>query len=139
MGSLGEVLWEKCEQGVAQQSEISEGGGFAGPGGVFTPDGVATPVVADLDSAPVATDEFLPLRRGAVGWFLAGEVVAGFSGSLAGLFDGDLTAYDDDTACEREVGGGGVEGEGGESADLYPPVPGGGVDKKGVPDRALKA
>ena len=56
------MRWQEGEQGTAEEGEVGEGVGVAGAGAVFAPEGVAAPMVADLDAGPVALDEGEPLR-----------------------------------------------------------------------------
>lgn len=70
-GDLGVMRRSESEQGVAQQGQISQGLGFVGAGTVLAPKVVAPPVIAAFDPGPMATDEVMPLRGGALGGFLA--------------------------------------------------------------------
>ena len=131
------MIREDREQGVADEGKVAQGVGLAGARAVFTPKGVATPVVADFDAAPVTADQILPLGRGTVGGFGAGEVEAVFDGGLAAAFDGAFAADDDQGANEREIDGVRFAGEGVELARDDPPVARVGLGKKGGPSAAL--
>ena len=76
----GKVRWQEGEEGTADEGEVGEGVGVAGAGAVFAPEGVAAPMVADLDAGPVALDEGEPLRGGVGVGLGAGQVVAHFGG-----------------------------------------------------------
>ena len=123
---------EAGNQGAAQQGEVGQCVGVAGAGAVFAPDGIASPVVADLRAGPVAAQERMPLGGGALAGSQAGEVEAGFGGLSPGLGDGDLAAHDDQAAGEGEVEGLGFDGEGVEGTVFEPSVAFGGLGKKGV-------
>ena len=61
-GHVGKVVGEEGEQGVAQEREIGEGIGVAGPGAILAPEGIALPVIADFNPGPVPADQPRPLR-----------------------------------------------------------------------------
>ena len=77
---VGKVCWKEGEQGTTDQGEVGEGAGVAGARAVFAPEGVAAPMVADLDTGPVALNEGEPLRGGVRVGLGAGQVVAHFFG-----------------------------------------------------------
>lgn len=135
----GKVIGEEREQGATQEREVGERAGVAGPRAVFAPDGVAAPVVADLDAGPVALDEREPLRRGVRGGFGAGQVVADFGGGDGGALHRAGAAHDDQGARAGEVGRERFDGKGVDAAGDEAAVAGIGEEKKGVCARALHA
>jgi len=137
-GSVGEVLGQQGQQGTSEQGQIGQEVGVARAGTVLALDGIAAPVVADFHAGPVTPDEGLPLVRAVAIVRHAGEVVAGFGGGLAGFLDGEVTAHDDQGACEGEVGSQGFDGEGMEPADFDAPVTGFGLEEKGVAGKASR-
>lgn len=130
-GEVGEVIREEDEEGVAQQREIGEGVGVARAGAVFAPDGVAAPVVADLDPGPVALDEGQPLRRGVRGGLGAGQVGADFVGGDGGALYRAGAAHHNQGARIRKVGGERFNREGVDAAGDDAAVAGIGEEKKG--------
>ena len=136
---VGEVVRQEGEEGAAQEGEIGEGVGVARAGAVFAPDGVAAPVVADLDAGPVALDEREPLGRGVRGGFGAGEVVTDFVGGDGGAFHRAGAAHHDQGARKGEVGRERFEREGVDAAGDDAAVAGIGEEKKGVCAWALSA
>ena len=134
-GEVGEVIGKKREEGTAQEGEIGEGVGVAGA--VLAPEGVAAPVVADLDARPVALDEREPLGWGVRVGLGAGQVVTDFFGGDGGAFDRAGAAHDDQGACVREVGGERFDREGVDPAGDEPAMAGIVAKKKGVSGRAL--
>lgn len=136
--TVGKVIGQQGQERVAEQGQVGQEVGVAGTGAIFPQQHVAPPMVANFHPAPVPPDQPLPL-----GWAIlvgrgAGQVVAGFGGGQSGLFDGALTAQDDQGPGEGEVGVERFEGEGVQVADLDPSVAGFGVDKKGVSGKASK-
>lgn len=52
---------DEGEEDVSQEGEVGECVGVSCAGTVFAPDGVASPVVADFHSCPMAANECVPL------------------------------------------------------------------------------
>jgi hypothetical protein len=127
---------EEVQQRAAEERQIGEQSGVAGTRAVFAHEGVAPPVVADFDPAPVAADQPQPLLRAVGRGRRAGKIVTRFHGGESGRFDGALTAQHDQRAGKGEVGRQGFDGEGVEVADFDAAVAGLGVGKKGVSCRA---
>ena len=92
-GVIGKVIGQEGQEGTAQEGKIGQEVWFAGPGAVFPEEGVAAPVVADFDPAPVTADQAEPLRRGVLVGRSAGEIEARLGGREAGLFDGAVAAH----------------------------------------------
>jgi hypothetical protein len=131
-GMVGEVIGQQNQQGIANEGEVGEEMGVAAAGAVLAHEGVAAPVIADFDAAPVAANEAEPLFRGVLTGWLAGKIVVGFGGGEPGFFNGALVAQNDQGPGEREVGGEGFDGEGVEAAGFDASATRLGVDKKGV-------
>ena len=74
------------EQGTAQECEGTDEGGVAAAGVVFAQDGVARPMVADFDAAPMVADGADPGFRCQGVWGQTGDEVAGEGGGTSGLF-----------------------------------------------------
>jgi len=136
--AIGKVAGQEVQQGATQERQVGQQRGVAGTRAVFAHQGVAPPVVADFDPAPVAADESQPLLRAVLIGRGAGQIVAGFAGGEAGLFDGSFAAQDDQGAGKGEVGGEGFDGEGVEATDFDASVARLGVGKKGVPGIASR-
>ena len=139
MRDIRVMLGQKGEEGVAQEREVGQRGGVACARVILAPYDIAPPVIADLDATPMPADELLPLGWGAFCWLQTGEIVAGFGRSLGGFLGRDLAPHDADAAGERETSRRGFEGKGGQLPELYAPVTGRGLGKKGVPGRASSA
>jgi hypothetical protein len=133
------VRGKQGEQGAADEGEVGEGAGVAGAGAVFAPEGVASPMVADLDAGPMALDEGEPLRRGVRVGLGAGQVVAHFVGGGGGALHRAGAAHDDQGARVGEVDGERFNREGVDPAGDDAAVAGIGEEKKGVWGWALHA
>ncbi len=138
-GEVGEVIWEEREECAAQQGEIGEGVGIAGAGAVFAPDRVAAPMVADLNTSPVALDERQPLRGGLGGGLGAGQVVADLVAGDGGALHRAGAAHGDQGARVGEVGRERFDRKGVDAAGDEAAVAGIGEEKKGVCAWALSA
>jgi hypothetical protein len=75
-GLFLKVVGEQMEQRVANEGQIGEQLGMAGSGTIFSHQGIASPVVADFDSAPVSANQSEPLLGLIVLWQRAGKLVA---------------------------------------------------------------
>lgn len=103
---------DEVQANAAQGGKVGQGVGIAGSGSILAHEGVAFPVVADFDSAPVAADQFEPLGRGALIGRIAADVRACFEGAGCGLLGEALGSNDDHGAREGEVDGIGFDREG---------------------------
>ena len=129
---IGKVLGQQGQQGTAQEGQVGQKVGVSAAGAVLTHEGIAPPVIADFDSAPVSANEPQPLGRAVLVGQGAGEVVMGFGGGLAGLFDSAAVAQDDQASGKGEVGLQGFDGKGMQVSGFDAAVAGLGVGKKGV-------
>ena len=99
---------------------------------VFAHQGITAPVVAHFHPGPVASNQIQPLLWLVVLRVRAGQIVAGFGGAVATVFEGALAADHDQSSGVGEVGGEGFDGEGVQAPALHAPVTALAVGKKGV-------
>lgn len=130
------VFGQEGQEGVADQGDVGEEVWVAAAGTILTQEGVAAPVVADFDSAPVAANEFEPVFIAVCVGRATGKVIAALGAGLAGLLEGPLAAQHDQAAGIGEVDRQGFDGEGVQGSFFDPAVAALGLDKKGVLVRA---
>ena len=128
-----EVIGEDGQEGVADKGHVGQEVGMAGAGAILPQQGVAPPVIADFDPAPVSPDQVQPACELIVPGRRAREVVARLVAGDPGLFDRPFAAQDDQGPGVGEVGPERFEGKGMQVPDLDAPVSRVGVGKKGVP------
>ena len=129
---IREVLGQQSQQATAQEGQVGQEAGIAAAGAVLAHEGIAPPVITDFDSAPVSANEPQPLGRTVLVGQGAGEVVMGFGGGLAALFDGAAVAQDRQASGKGEVGFQGFDGKDVQVSGFDAAVAGVGVGKKGV-------
>lgn len=134
----GKLLLQEVQQRAADERQIREEIGVAGTRAVFAHEGVASPVIADFNSAPMAANQSQPLLRMVGLGRRTGKIETGFNRGHAGLFDGAFAAQHDQGAGKGEFGAEGFDGKGMESAHFNPSVAELGVGKKGVSFRAFR-
>ena len=94
---------DQGQQGVAQQGDGADDVGVAAAGAIFSAAGVAPPMVAVFHAAPMAADQFQPLRGRAFGGREATDEAAKVgSGRALSPHDGGVDAQD--RPRKREVG-----------------------------------
>jgi hypothetical protein len=130
---------EQDQQSTADEGQIGQEVWVAAAGTVLPQDGIASPVIADFDSSPVPANVFKPLGGPILLRHRAGEIIMGFGGREAGLFNRASIAHDNQSAREGEVGRQWLDGKGVEGAGVDASVSGLTEDKKGVSLRASKA
>ena len=136
--TVWEVLGQERQQDTAEERDVGEEMGVAAAGAVFALEHIALPMIADFHAAPVAANQREPLVRAVLLRPGAGQIIMGFGGGPAGLFDRALVAQDDHGAGSGEVRGQRFDGEGMNLADFNPSVGGLGVGKKGVSGSASR-
>lgn len=129
---IRKVLGQQSQQATAQEGQVGQEAGVAAAGAVLAHEDIAPPVITDFDSAPVSANERQPLGRTVLVGQGAGEVVMGFSGGLAGLFDSAAVAQHRQASGKGEVGFQGFEGKGVQVSGFDAAMAGVGVGKKGV-------
>jgi len=127
-----QVLGEEVQQRTANERQISQKVGIARARSIFTHQDVTTPMIADFNPTPVSTNQSQPLLRSILFGRHAGEVISGFGGAGAGLFDGPLTAQHDQGSGKGELTLEGFDGKGVQLPGFDSPVTGLGLGKKGV-------
>lgn len=138
-GNLGVMRRGQGEQGVAQEGQIGQGVDLVGARSVLAPKVIAPPVVAAFHPGPMAADELVPLRGGAFGGFLTGEIIAGLSRGRAAFLGVNLAAHYDEAAGSGKAGGIGLDGEGVQAALFGAAVAAVVGEKKGVSLSAAQA
>ena len=94
---------DQGQQGIAQQGDGADDVGVAAAGPIFSAAGVAPPMVAVFHAAPMAADQFQPLRGRAFGGREAADEAAKVgSGRALSPHDGGVDAQD--RPRKREVG-----------------------------------
>jgi len=129
--AAGGLVEPEAEDRGAEEDEGADDGGVARAGFILQKNGILAPVVADLDTGPVAADEGLPPFGGVFVGRETGDVVAGFRGGLSGRFDRAAGPYGQEGADERQADGEGIRRQDDQVPDLDSSVSGLGVDKKG--------
>ena len=132
------MLGKDWQQRTANQRQIGQEVGIAGAGTIFPHQDVATPMIADFDSAPMAANQPQPLLGLILLGQQAGEVIAGFGGAGTGLLEGPLTAQDQQASGIGELELEGFDGKGMQLPGFDSPVAGLGLGKKGVSCNASK-
>lgn len=128
----GELVSQNTEQCASDQSQVGQQVGIARTGSVFAHEGIPPPVVANLHTTPMPTDQLQPLFGAALLGGKAGEVVTGFAAAGTGFFDGALSADHDQGSGAGELGLERFDGEGVDGATVDPSMPDSGLWKKGV-------
>ena len=118
-----EMIGQRGQEGVADEREVGQQVGIATAGAVLSHDCVTSPVVAILHAAPVAADQFQPLRRAWIARRDARKMIARLLGGAARFLVRPLAADHHQAPCMGEAGLHGLDGEGMEFSDLDPPVP----------------
>ena len=94
-GFLSKPISKNRQQSATNEGQVGEQVGLAGTRTVFAHQHVASPVIADFDSAPMSPDQGQPLLGGVLLWWRTGEIISGLGGGDPGPLLGPVTADDD--------------------------------------------
>lgn len=131
-GLIPKVLREEVQQRTANERQIRQKVGIARARTIFTHQDVATPMIADFNPTPVSTNQSQPLLRSILFGRYAGEVISGFGGTGAGLFDGPFAVQDDQGSGKGKLALEGFNSKGVQLPGFDSPMAGLGLGKKGV-------